>query len=283
MTPLESTLHFFGAELRHWRTMRGLSQTALGRRTHDSGALIGKVEKGERFPSLALARRLDVALDTGGALERLWPHLEHERATRDDCGDVPASGGESGPGDLGLAWPATPQATVDVVVELWKRDLNRRSALASAAWVAAAFAGPTREWLLNRQDEVLHDRSGRAVGQRDVDAVWAMCDAFTAADRRLGGGYARSTLLHYINQVVLPLLQGNYRDTIGRELMAAVVRSVRIYELRFRQARACPALLHPGLAAGPGQREPHADRRTARTTDHPTRRIFSSPAFGPWS
>jgi hypothetical protein len=62
------------------------------------------------------------------------------------------------------------------------------------------------------------------VGQRDVDAVWAMCDAFTVADQRLGGGYARSTLLHYVNQVVLPLLQGSYRDSIGRELMAATAR-----------------------------------------------------------
>jgi transcriptional regulator with XRE-family HTH domain len=83
LTPLESALHFFGAQVRHWRTLRALSQTGLGQRTHDSGALIGKIEKGERFPSLALARRLDAALDTGGALERLWPHLEQERAARE--------------------------------------------------------------------------------------------------------------------------------------------------------------------------------------------------------
>ena len=56
LTPLESALHFFGAELRHWRTVRGLSQATLGQRTHDSGALIGKIEKGERFPSLSLTQ-----------------------------------------------------------------------------------------------------------------------------------------------------------------------------------------------------------------------------------
>ncbi|MGH3899588.1 MAG: helix-turn-helix domain-containing protein [Pseudonocardiaceae bacterium] len=224
LTPLESALHFFGAQLRHWRTARALSQAALGRRTHDSGALIGKIEKGERFPSLALTRRLDVALDTDGALERLWPDLEHERATRDAPSDRPADGDGFGVGDLGLVWSATPQATVGVVAELWRTDLDRRSVLASAVWVTAAFTGPTREWLLNRRDEILSDRSGRAVGQRDVDALWAMCDAFGAADQRLGGGYARSTLLHYVNQAVLPLLHGSYNDTIGRELMAATAR-----------------------------------------------------------
>ncbi|MGH3811844.1 MAG: helix-turn-helix transcriptional regulator [Pseudonocardiaceae bacterium] len=220
LTPLESALHFFGAELRYWRTLRRLSQAALGRRTHDSGALIGKIEKGERFPSLALARRLDGVLDTGGVLERLWPHLERERPTR----DAPASGGESGSGDLGLAWPATPEATVKVVGELWRADLDRRSILVSAAWVASAFAGPTREWLLNRQDEVAQGWADRHVGQDDIDALREMCATFTDVDQRLGGGYARSTLLHYVNQVVLPLLQGSYDDAIGRELMAATAR-----------------------------------------------------------
>ncbi|MGH3719565.1 MAG: helix-turn-helix domain-containing protein [Pseudonocardiaceae bacterium] len=224
LTPLESALHFFGAQLRHWRTVRDLSQVALGRRTHDSGALIGKIEKGERCPSLALTRRLDVALDTGGALERLWPQVERERATRDAPGDAPASGGGSFPGDLGLAWSATPQATVEVVAKLWRSELDRRSVLTSAPWVASAFAGPTREWLLNREDEVAQGWAARRVGQSDIDALWVMCAAFTDVDLRFGGGYARSTLLHYNNQVVLPLLHGSYNDTIGRELMAATAR-----------------------------------------------------------
>jgi hypothetical protein len=56
---------------------------------------------------------------------------------------------------------------------------------------------------------------------RLVRSTWEMCGAFTDVDQRLGGGYAR---LHYVNQVVLPLLQGSYNDTIGRELMAAMAR-----------------------------------------------------------
>lgn len=224
LTPLESALHFFGAELRHWRTVRELSQAALGRRTHDSGALIGKVEKAERLPSLALARRLDAVLDTGGALERLWPHVDHERATRDAPSDGLVGGSESGASDLGLTWSGTPEAMVAIVVELWRMDLDRRSVLASASWVSSAFAGPTREWLLNQKEEILRDQPGRRISQHDVDALWAMCSAFTDADHRLGGGYARSTLLHYISQVVLPLLGGRYDDIIGRELMAAIAR-----------------------------------------------------------
>jgi len=224
LTPGESTLHFFGAELRHWRTVRELSQAALGLRTHDSGALISKVEKGERFPSRELARRLDEALTTGGALEQLWPQLDQERALRDAPPSSPADSDESIPGDLGLAWSPTTAATVEVVGKLWRADVERRPVLVTAAWVASAFAEPVREWLLNRQDEVLQDRPGRAVGQSDIDALWAMSEAFTDADQRLGGGYARVTLMDYVNQIVLPLLRGSYTDAIGRDLMAATAR-----------------------------------------------------------
>jgi DNA-binding XRE family transcriptional regulator len=118
LTPLESALHFFGAQLRYWRTLRMLSQAELGRRTHDSGALISKIEKGERFPNLALAHRLDLTLDTGGALAQLWPQVDHERATRDVPGNAPARQSTDDVGDLGLVWSATPQATVEVVVEV---------------------------------------------------------------------------------------------------------------------------------------------------------------------
>ncbi|MGH3931165.1 MAG: hypothetical protein ACRDTF_14445, partial [Pseudonocardiaceae bacterium] len=85
-------------------------------------------------------------------------------------------------------------------------------------------AEPIHQWLLNRQDEVHQDRPGRHVGQSDIDALWAMGEAFTDVDRRLGGGYARSTLLHYVNQAALPLLHGSYGEVIGRDLMAATAR-----------------------------------------------------------
>ncbi|MGH3943418.1 MAG: helix-turn-helix transcriptional regulator [Pseudonocardiaceae bacterium] len=224
LTPLESALHSFGAELRYWRTLRELSQAGLGQLTHDSSALISKIEKAERFPSLALARRLDAALATEGVLERLWPQVEQERTNRTLCPSLPVDHSEPIPADLGLLWPATAAATVEVVGKLWRADMERRSVLLSATWVASAFAEPVREWLLNRTEELLQDRPGRAVNQSDIDALRSMCEAFTDADLRLGGGYARSTLMHYVSEVVLPLLHGSYRDAIGRELMAATSR-----------------------------------------------------------
>jgi hypothetical protein len=72
LTPYQSAQHFFGAELRRWRTLRGLSQDALGRLVLHSGDMIGKVEKAVRSPSLELATRCDTVLRTEGALTGLW-------------------------------------------------------------------------------------------------------------------------------------------------------------------------------------------------------------------
>jgi transcriptional regulator with XRE-family HTH domain/tetratricopeptide (TPR) repeat protein len=70
LSPALSPRHWFGAELRHWRTRRGLSQEALGLLVHLSAGMIGKIEKAERTCDLELAIALDAALDTGGVLER---------------------------------------------------------------------------------------------------------------------------------------------------------------------------------------------------------------------
>jgi hypothetical protein len=102
--------------------------------------------------------------------------------------------------------------------------MQRRAVLLGSAWIATVFATPTREWLLDwREDDTAHT-GNRRVGAAEVDVVWSMCDAFDIADRRLGGGYGRTTLVHYVNQVVLPLLEGTYSETMGRSLLAATAR-----------------------------------------------------------
>ncbi|MGH3943035.1 MAG: helix-turn-helix domain-containing protein [Pseudonocardiaceae bacterium] len=84
LTPYVSLRHFFGAELRQWREVAGLSHDRLGERINYSGDLIGKVEKAERAPTAALATACDEVLGTGGALARLVSLIEaiarHESA-----------------------------------------------------------------------------------------------------------------------------------------------------------------------------------------------------------
>src|SRR5580658_3513514 len=73
LDPSAGPLDFFGAELRRARTATGLSQEQLGQRVGYSGAQVGKVETGERAPSLDFAQRCDGALpDAGGLFGRIY-------------------------------------------------------------------------------------------------------------------------------------------------------------------------------------------------------------------
>jgi len=213
LTPQESALHLFGAELRRWRTKRGLSQAQLSAKTHYSSHTIGKIEIAARRPTDELARLLDDALDTGGVLARLMDLLS-----------------PSGPGNKRApqiqivdGWPQSRADTVDAVTNLWTADLRRRSVI-TAVWAAAAVAEPLRRWLSDPVDDDAGKAGRHRVGQADVDVLWTMCTAFADADHQLGGGYARDTLMHYAGATVTPLLRSSYTDHIGRQLFAAAAR-----------------------------------------------------------
>ncbi|WP_371500398.1 helix-turn-helix domain-containing protein [Kitasatospora sp. NBC_00374] len=70
LEPSRSAAHWLGAEIRHWRSLRGLTQNQLGALVHISGDLVSKMEKAERPCRPTHAAALDAALDTGGVLSR---------------------------------------------------------------------------------------------------------------------------------------------------------------------------------------------------------------------
>src|SRR5690348_12063261 len=74
----------FGAELRYYRTAADLSQKDLAALVHVSNDVISKIETGERPPAEDFPPRLDAvpALDTRGALTRLWDHLKKGQKQR---------------------------------------------------------------------------------------------------------------------------------------------------------------------------------------------------------
>lgn len=73
LDPGAGPLSFFGAELRLRRLEAGLSQEQLGQRISFCAAQVGKVETGDRAPSLDFAQKCDQALpDAGGLFARLY-------------------------------------------------------------------------------------------------------------------------------------------------------------------------------------------------------------------
>jgi hypothetical protein len=125
----------------------------------------------------------------------------------------------------GLSWGADVSSTLHVVTGMWRADMDRRNFLVSAGFAGGGFAGPARDWLLGWPDaEVGTTGTGRKVGQTDVDMLWMSCQSFQEMDRRMGGGYARGSLVHFLNNVVTPLLRGDYTEEVGRQLLAVAAR-----------------------------------------------------------
>ncbi|MCW2900131.1 MAG: transcriptional regulator, family [Streptosporangiaceae bacterium] len=75
LDPTSSPLALFGSELRTYRDRVGLSQEQLGSKTNYTGSYVGAVERAEEMPKRRFAVAADVALNTVGALTRLWDGL----------------------------------------------------------------------------------------------------------------------------------------------------------------------------------------------------------------
>lgn len=224
LNPFESAHAFFGAELRHWRTLRGLSQAALGRITHDSAALIGRFEKAERWPNRAAVVRLDAALDTGEALVRIWDRASREGEVRRQA--TPANSEVDT--ELGLEWHPDLSATTSTIASLWNLEGDLEPV--PLRWLATVADGTLLRWHLPEPARpvtsaaIQSDSARRRITMLDVDAVMAMGDAFANADHQLGGGYARSTLGHYLRTVVRPLLSAVCEDDVHRRMLITTAR-----------------------------------------------------------
>ncbi|MGW2491329.1 helix-turn-helix domain-containing protein [Streptomyces sp. NPDC001606] len=70
LDPSSSPRALLGAELRHARERKGVSQEELGRRLFVSGSYIGQLEAGTRRMQPDFARMLDEVLETNGFFER---------------------------------------------------------------------------------------------------------------------------------------------------------------------------------------------------------------------
>jgi len=89
LDPGASAAACLGALLRRLRTLRGLSQAALGRHAGYDGSYVGAVERAAVRPSRELIERCDQVLRADGVLVALWSLTEREgqaRTTRDPPG-----------------------------------------------------------------------------------------------------------------------------------------------------------------------------------------------------
>jgi transcriptional regulator with XRE-family HTH domain len=76
LQPENGPAYLWGSELRHYRQAANLSQPELAQRIFCSRQLVGAMETCGRVPDLGRVKLCDEALDTGGALRRLFDKLD---------------------------------------------------------------------------------------------------------------------------------------------------------------------------------------------------------------
>ena len=142
------------------------------------------------------------------------------RFSLDDVG----LGSAVGPEDVenGLAYPTDAAGAGSRLRGLTRRELAEDSVALEAAIVPSAWTQPLVTWLLSRP-EPLPTRDGVrvCVGESDVSAIRTTTQLFMSMDFQFGGGHARTALAHYFERDVLPLLEGQFTESVGRDLFSA--------------------------------------------------------------
>ncbi|MEU4803003.1 helix-turn-helix domain-containing protein [Actinosynnema sp. NPDC023587] len=127
--------------------------------------------------------------------------------------------------DLGLSYAASLPSTVEVVAELGRHDMERRTFLTGALFSVAASVAPSRDWLLATLDEAGAARG--KISSEQVEAIRRTFGVFQELDVMRGGGHAREQLSSYLTSQVVPLLRSNDPTTEnGRALFEAAAEQL---------------------------------------------------------
>lgn len=133
LTPTRSAQDLLGAELRHWRKVRGLSQDEVGARVFTSGDTLSKVEGAKRFPSREVVEGCDEVLGTGGILTRLWDLADAQRLDGRTRSAKQSNHVDTSSLDLqGALSAGTMKLRIDEEGNVWA-EVNRRSFLVGSA------------------------------------------------------------------------------------------------------------------------------------------------------
>ena len=114
---------------------------------------------------------------------------------------------------------------LDGIVQLNPEDGEPGISLLSESEVNSAVF----TWLVSRPDDLAGNSAAmRRVGMRDVAAMRTVADTFTQLDFLYGGGHGHSTLRHYFQHEVIPLLKGSYATTVGKALFGAAAETLQV-------------------------------------------------------
>lgn len=128
---------------------------------------------------------------------------------------------------LDTGYPASPEAAVTAVRQLWRADLNGYEPLFHAEPSEPAWHEASLRWLVAPDPSPLttSGSSGVRVGLADVAAIKTTTEVFAQLDDRFGGDHARHSLIQYLAREVAPALDGQHKEAVGRALFSTAAEA----------------------------------------------------------
>lgn len=154
--------------------------------------------------------------------------LSIQAGERITLADIGMAGGEAEDTDAALAYPDAVIESVTRLGALARRDVAGDARLIGQDAAHDAWTQPMLLWMLSRPDANVARSLGRRVGAGDVEALRETTRMFLGLDFRYGGGHARTALVQYFAQDVVPLLEGAYSDEVGRQLYTAAAEVAQL-------------------------------------------------------
>ncbi|MEV6931696.1 helix-turn-helix transcriptional regulator [Dactylosporangium sp. NPDC051485] len=213
----------FGGRLKQLRELQGMSLRRLGKAVHVSHGHLWDLEAGTKRPSVPVAALLDAALQAGGQLSAMVRLVSADSTSRPVGAEVEAA---VAPGGLEFApdW----RHGVDIALDLWREDMQRRDLLRGAGFSASIFLAPAMRWLTSPLDERPAGAGARLIGDPDIETVRRITATYRTLDNQFGGGHIRDSVIRFLGNDVEEMLNGRYDPTTGRALLSAAAEATQL-------------------------------------------------------
>ncbi|MCT2589195.1 helix-turn-helix domain-containing protein [Streptomyces sp. N2-109] len=232
LTPHAGPDHYLGAEMRDWRTHRGLSLSKLGTRINFSPSYMARAERGDQAASADLISAYDHALRAEGTLVRKYRRL-HETAQPRPASSVHVSHpgphvssdhvplddetGIEAPSSEGISVPARTDDGRIIFVSISRRALlgTLGTAAAAAAFsdASAAAASPT-SGTLPALNPIEHLKATRRV-LIDNDNLFGPYQSIPIVERQMAAMKSLRRELRGTDRQQLVQLQTQYAELAG--------------------------------------------------------------------
>ncbi|MGX1785035.1 sporulation protein [Streptomyces diastaticus] len=162
-------------------------------------------------------------------MPKLLAHAISERLGRPvQLAEIGMADAETPNAAVGLDFPRDPAEAVRVATSFWS-TVDRRDFLTGTGFAVSAFTTPVTRWLVTPSDDDAAHRGRGRVGTADLAELREAAEHARRWDSKYGGGnWKANSVTTCLRERAVPLLNGSFSDSVGRELFSVTAELSRL-------------------------------------------------------